>query len=607
MLNIQLKKQMIYSVMVLTVFLLCLGFVNSEDSIYYWDYAFYWFSSNWIADGYVNLKHFFIVLRNDDYNFTSVLLQSAFSYITSTARNIFILTTVVFYFFPFCFVFLNLFGEFVKEEKTKMLVFSLIISATPFIKPILIGYPDIVGLIFVLLSIILCLKKDLSKIDVKNIVLLGILLYLPFMFRRWFAYTIVSLFLTLPLLNYFIFERKKDINKFRCFFTILCSFFMSGLVSMFCAFSLQWGLCRRILGTNYSDIYSAYRLPLRESLCFVIDSVGLWIVPLVVSAICMLFKKNYIREKVLIVFSLANFFIILFLFFSTQSPGIQHQQPLALFIYIISSLGLINIVNANGKLGVILLTFPIVFISMPVFSLFHRMLPPAIYDSISYSRHNLLGNDVIILPICNYDNPEFNIKKNIYLRDGRMCTNGENLLSIFPLGHTPMRSENLDNYRKLLDFFTTNVQPSEKAYFLSSSEVFNGTMLMSLGGLSKCEKFSSEQHVDFRDGPPFSLLKADYVIVASPVQTHLKKGQYDIILPAYSFIKKTDIYRSYQEIPIDINLSRFGELVTIRIFKKVKPFNSEDLQLFFDKFYEVYPEWKKSHGDDISWAIAHFQ
>lgn len=585
----------------------CLNFVNSEQYLYYWDYAFYWLTSNLLANGFINLKHFFIVLTNDDYNFTPMLLQAFISKITSTNRNVFVLSTLIIYFIPFCIIFVKLFNKFTQDSKIKLLIFSLIITAVPFIKPILIGYPDISGLVFVLLSIYICIRWDLSKINIKTLALLGITLYLPFMFRRWYGYTIVSLYMTLPLLNFFIFYDKKSSEWLRRIFSLLCTFFASGVISLCLAFGLQGELCKRILKTSYADMYSAYKLPLSESLYFVIDSIGLWILPLFIAALTLLFKKGYSKEKSLIIFSIANLLIIFFIFLHTQSPGIQHQQPFALFIYIISCLGLIHTATLLKKYKKSIMLFPALFIAVSIVSLFHNKYITPLYDKIYFSEFNIIKNKIIILPLYNYSNTNFDTKKDIYLRDGRLCSNGELLLTIFPLGHTPMQAEDINEYKKLLHFIETKVSKPHKVYFLSSSEVFNSDMLVALGGLNKNEKLITEHHVDLRDGPPLGLLKADYVVVAAPVQTHLKQGQMDIIIPAHSFIDKTDISNAFQEIPIDINMSRFGERTKIHIFKKIKPFSKEDLRIFFDKFYAIYPDWKKIHGDNISWTIDHLQ
>ena len=594
-------------VIIFYIFYFCLNFVNSEQCIYYWDYSFYWLTSNLLANGAINLKHFFLVLNNDDYNFTPILLQGLIARITSTDRSVFVLSTIVLYFIPFCIIFLKLLGRFVCDLKTKFLIFSFIIAATPFIKPILIGYPDISGLVFVLLAIFLCTQYDLAKINFKTIIFLGTILYIPFMFRRWYAYTIVSLYITLPLLNFFIFYNKKKSNLLHHLLSLFITFFLCGVVSLCFAFSLQGNLCKRILNTSYADMYSAYRLPVSESLYFVIDSIGLWMLPLFIVAMLLLFKRGYNKEKSLIIFSIANLLIIFFFFLSTQSPGIQHQQPFSLFIYIISCLGLIHAAKLIKIYKNLILLLPVIFISIAAVTLFHRNFLTTFYDEISFLKYNIILNKIVLFPVYCYDNEKFDIKKDIYMRDGRLCNNGEQMFTVFPLGHTPMRAEDINEYKKLLDFVETKIDDSDKIYFLSSSEVFNGNMLVSLGGLGNSKKFIPEQHVDFRDGPPFDLLKADYVVVADPIQTHLKKGQMDIIIPAYSFIKKTDISNSYQEIPINILLSRFGERIQIHIFKKIRPFNEEDLRIFFDKFYTAYPEWRKIHGENISWAIGKFQ
>ena len=227
-----IKKGIIFSAWVLIpifVVLQTLYFIRHEQSIYFWDFNGYWRS--W--------ENFLLLLKDkpndvmnsilssvmsDDYNILPIVIPALFSDINISSRLLFIELLNLLYLVPVIYLFHILCINFTEKNRTDHILWHLTTLFTPlffvsFWAPSLKGYPDISGLIFVLASVILSSKINFSgKVRFAFPVLLGIILWGPFLFRRWYAFTVVSLYFSIPILNYYIFnglklEKKKILHQ----------------------------------------------------------------------------------------------------------------------------------------------------------------------------------------------------------------------------------------------------------------------------------------------------------------------------------------------------------------------------------------------------------
>lgn len=69
----------------------------------------------------------------------------------------------------------------------------------------LLGYLDIIGVVFILIILFIMNDYDFVESKFKNMVLIGILLILLFIFRRWYVYWIVGYFVVL-IISIFIID-----------------------------------------------------------------------------------------------------------------------------------------------------------------------------------------------------------------------------------------------------------------------------------------------------------------------------------------------------------------------------------------------------------------
>jgi hypothetical protein len=95
---------------------------------------------------------------------------------------------------------------------------------------------------------------------------------------------------------------------------------------------------------------------------------------------------------------------------------------------------------------------------------------------------------------------------------------------------------------------------------------------------------------------PRQFLDAAYVVVASPIQYHLRPEDQRVIgVFARELIQGTGIGRSFQRLPDEFTLEGG---VTVSIFKKNRPLEQADLDAIADEFQGYYPDKR----DIFSWT-----
>lgn len=212
-LNSLFKEKIFYIFITLYIVLFTISFIHSETGVYWADLSGYqnlWlnFSQLLSSSPLDAISELFRTIRNDDYNELPITLSSPFFFLPIGYRLSYILSLVVLYILPLSILIGLLLNKF-NIHNFKGIVFISLTFSTFWI-PTLRGYPDISGLIFVVSAILISLNNDLTKkISIKHAILLGLLLWLPFGLRRWYIYTIISLYVSLPVLNYFLYNEKN--------------------------------------------------------------------------------------------------------------------------------------------------------------------------------------------------------------------------------------------------------------------------------------------------------------------------------------------------------------------------------------------------------------
>lgn len=519
-------------------------YVSLEHRVYSWDYTTYWKLWDKVAITLIQepcsvLNMILKSVKVDDYNLIPIIFISLFKFLPIDNRISYIISIVICYFIPVVFLY-----HVVVSKITTVLdkIYSSIIYVLPatfvaFWTPTLRGYPDIVGLSFILLALLLVCKQDLSKISIKNAVILGLILWGAFLFRRWYAYTVFSLYLSLPFLNYAFFNSRLELKKI---FIICINFAIAGCVSFLFAVLFQWSLLKKIILTDYSTIYSAYQSHFLTSLNITIDRVGLLLVAFaLIGFLVSLFSNRKI--KVFAIFALFNLVFTFIFFTRTQMPGMHHNLVFALWF-------------------LFLFTFAIDWI-------FRKF---CITESGKAVFAIILTLGLIIIQTLSLLNVKFD--------------------KLLPMKSLPYTINNYVEYQRLLDTIQNLVKSNETISILSSSPSLNDDMLRTFSKGTLNKRVIRIAHVDLRDKINLLQYQSNYVVVTMPVQLHLNPiGQRIISIPVEVILNKRNIGNAYEKLDISFALDRG---IKAFIYKKVRPFTKEEVSEFFDEFYRYYPNWR---------------
>ena len=98
--------------------------------------------------------------------------------------------------------------------------------------------------------------------------------------------------------------------------------------------------------------------------------------------------------------------------------------------------------------------------------------------------------------------------------------------------------------------------------------------------------------MDRRDGISRKMLGAKYILVADPVQTHLRpEDQLNVVIPSRSLLDGTDIGRAWRRTGEKYKLA---DGIEASLFEKIREPTEEELAEYFEKFYKRYPDWREN-------------
>ncbi|BBV78001.1 hypothetical protein STW0522RAO56_40550 [Raoultella planticola] len=540
---------------------LCYSFVASENQAYTWDSRFYWV----VWNEYTGLLHdsFSQWLGNikssvysTDYNSLPIIALIPFNYLPIGNREAYILGVYILYLLPFAYIAMRLFAVAAGvDKKYQPYVFVFLASFIPFITPTLRGYPDIIGMIPLSLCCLILFKVNILNYRGYRFVLLaiavGVLLWLPFAFRRWYAYSVVSLFITLPFLNTFLFGGKARFSKERIF-KYFAFFTISAVVVIFAVCLFQFELAKRILTTNYSDIYSAYKATEEATLLITLNYAGLYLLPLIFLGVAYIFFGSSSRLKVLCAFALANFIITYIIFTRTQTPGMQHGMPLCfwLAILVLSALKLFFDKLKKGLATTLTIAF--------------ALLTAAVFIS-TYSKP--------------FGKPEW-------------------VSRYLPGKEYPLRLENFDHYHELIAFMSARVGADDKVAVFASSGSLNNDLFAAISPASFVSHIANVSQVDLRDKLTIEAFSSRYAIVTDPTQTHLDiHGQQVISLPNNLILEGKGIGAAYIRVSQPFILSGG---VQAYVYEKTRPYTIDEYRSMIDEFARSYPSWKAEYENNLT-------
>lgn len=463
-------------------------YIYNSNTIYFWDNATYWDIARKLANGTSEMS-IYNSIGSMDYNYVAGLMSSVFIKLFGESRLCYVLGLVNLYLIPSFVVIYVLAKRMGKAPGITLAITFLICPAVMYIT--LLGFADIGGILICLICYMLYYPKDESKHTVIRHMAIGVLLVLMMIWRRWYAFFAVS-FLTAMVCDALLFKSKK--------LPVIITAAVSGLILLLGFYDFLTGVLLR----DYGNLYAGYKFSISTDLKLITRYFGLlFIVSLFASSVVVMIKKHEFR----LFFMWIQIIVCFLMFVFTQTHGQQH-----LLLYVPSIIMILIILIKHITRAKMLVLISVLAILNTVNIFIPRNQPKSIGEIKTYA---LLPTFSIKPPVREDARQIFDLKKrlDIVVEEGK--TLGV-LASSFKLNEDIIK-----NVEPSL-----GITPSRENYIVSLPQV------------------------DSRDTDMTAFYNVNYILTATPAQTHLAEDNQRVVEEAIkSFEAYADFAASYDELP----------------------------------------------------------
>lgn len=533
-------------------------YIAHEEPLYYWDYSGYWdqyksFGTILSSNAMLFLSALYRSIDNNSYGAFPIAPLMPFYLLFGGSRTSYILSTSILYLLPAALIATRLaYISTINQRKCYVFYyFSLLLAIlyTPFWAPTLRGYISIGGLIPLGLAVIIIIKSEyLTRSSLKEAALIGALLYASFLFRRWYAPSVIAIVISTIIYSSYAVIANKNNTSITALVKRYFILFMTGTTL---GLIFQHNLLLRIIKTNYSSRYAAYSAPFSEILYNIYSNIGLYVVSLIlIGTLYSIYNKKI--EKLFLLFVA---FITLAIFSLMQAPGLQQQLPIVFFLFPLYVTGVYSVYSLfkNGNYYIIASALVAIFIFASSF------LP---------SRYIVPYRNAFFTPSTKY---------------------------------LPLTIGNFRNYELLDSKLLSVTSGGDKFSVFAASGLLNSSLLVAINNkLGK--RINWESDIDARDHFHWSTLASKYIVVGVPIQLQFpKKFQRVIYIPAHDIIDHIGIGKFYEKIGHSFVLA--GNIKAY-IYKRKTRLTADAVRNFANQFYKHYPSWKKYDNNRISMRLV---
>lgn len=446
---------------------------------------------------------------------------------------------------PLFFATIEIFGK--GKRRTIFTIFICIASFlyTRWWSPTLRGLPDIIAVIPILSATIICLRHNFT--DKKKLwipVTVGFLLYVSFLFRRYFVYAIIGFYVALFVKELILFIREKENKKSKFLYAVL-NFSIACITTIALVLLIQLPLVKNIIAQNYSESYSAYQDTLVNHIKRFICEFG-WVI-IIFTVIGIVYTMKNRKHRLNGVFCLANTVVTYGSFMTVQAMGVHHYLVISPWIFIMFMYGVYAVYR---------------FIKKDIFKDAFLMLI-IVMMATNFSTTYIFRQWTI--PIVS--------QKNKYCK---------------------LHYDNFSELERLImDIDAIILDKNVNFSAFASSETLSDNILDLLGSDTMKRKIVYTSAIDLRDGINFNSLMSEYVVVTDKAQTATSDtGQRVVSVPNDAIYNGTSIGQAYERIS-DAYTLKGG--VKAYIYHKTRGFTVEEVNEYMSILEGYYPEWKSQY------------
>lgn len=546
------KWYFIYSFILIVALIFTYVYVCNEDPLYVYDYSGYWYQFKnsmtlLFADFHVWIETTINSIRTLDYNPSSIIFLFPVYLFFGSTRLSYITGLVVMYVVPIIFITIKYCYNkiFVKDKLFLLIIIFCSLLYTRYWSPTIRGLSDIIGVFPLVIVMIYYFKNSFNnKLKFYQPILIGTLIYLPFLFRRWYIYSIIGFYFSIFFISFFDFIKSSD--KKNQFIILFKNFLLSSLTTLLAALICQLPLLKRIITENYSNAYEAFQGSIKTHILNFYYEFGFVII--IFSLIGLIFMIKNPKYKKIGIYNIL-YIVICYLSFSTvQMMGLHHYLAISFNIIVLFIFG--------------------------VYSIYSKLLS---------KKYRICYSVIIIaLSIINFS--------SVY---------------IFRDFHIPILTQN-NKYYKFRHYnmnelyrLTTDLEyylNEKNSYYtvLGSNSVISDNLLDIIGSDLIKQRLIYTSHIDQRDGISINALLVDYVVITSIPQYGVNSdGERVISIPNNEIYNKSTIGNAYTRISGPYYLENEVEAF---IYKKDREFTLDEVEDYFNFYYKIYPYWKEKYS-----------
>ncbi len=482
-----------------------------SKTVYFWDDATYWEISRMLTERPFNLQFFKDIYNSiitADYNYLSAVSVALWMKVFGGTRVSYIIAITLMYLIPAQLMIYKLCAKLSKAPWVAYLITVLSIPSLSYLT--FIGFIDVGGVLIGVSCYYLYYTDAFKKRPWAKYVILGLLLAVIMLYRRYFAFFAVS-FITAMAIDVILFKRS-----IRGLFITLGT--IAGVIGI-----LFFPFVINILLKDYGNLYSGYKYNIFIDLKLITRYYGLLFLIMAFAFVPYVIKR---KRDTKCIFPLLQISVCFSMFVTTQTHGQQHLLLYVPGLVTLIILGL-NAINRYSVFAGVSLITAITFLS-PV-------IPRQQPDNIQQIK----GLALI---------PTYSLKAE---------KRGD-------INHIAALKRSLDKA----------IPQGETCGVLASSFVLNASILLNVEpSLNRTPQREDSYivglpEVDSRDWWRLEeIYNCNYILVASPAQTHLAEGEQKIITEAVSsFNNKTDIAQFFE--PVSGFEEKIGG-INIKLYKRM--------------------------------------
>ena len=535
-------------------------FIKQERYIYNWDMLAYWdpyveIGRSLLVSPLSAIKSILLTVRYSDYNDLPVVPLLPFYYIFGETRLGYILAISNIYLLPSILILTYISERIVGSYRqgVDLTVFSLIFVTIlifgPLWIPSLRGYPDVLGLIFIGLVLLIYMGTPLEKQNVVLLLLTAVFLFIMALNRRYYNFWVEGFFVA-AFLERFSSMLASGTRNYREYLNLIKNLFIIAVVFILLGVVITGPMIKRQLTTDWAEIYGAYQ------------QSSSWLER------CLEFPKHF----GLLYSALAIIGLVI-------SIRIKRIRQFAIFLTLQTVVTIIAFTRVQS------FDFHQYLLICPAFLIFTAVF---VDRSVSFLRGPLPRLVFIVLYLVFIVSmfaysliPGFSVPRQ--------------MVFLYPTElYKPLVRDDLKEINRLLEYIErlSADKPGASFYLLSSSALWNSSILQTAvkekyKDPATMPKINTTSDVDKRDGFPLQFFTSRYVIVAEPPQYHLnKKNQQIITLPSEKILKKEGIGLNYKELPESFDLDKN---IILHVYEREKPPDYASIRSTLNDFLTYYP------------------